>query len=124
MRAQIEHAGDNSTLFSGSLPTAVLQTSASPACSKLPADFRRNRPARDVLHQLRTTGRNWSLSADTPAGGGRGDGGGAEGGGGGGGDGNIPRHAFFIHYYDRLTNPVYLCAIESFLIRNVFLMCF
>jgi hypothetical protein len=118
MRAQIERASDNSTLFSGSLPSAVLQTSASPACSKLSADFRRNRPARDVLHQLRTTGRNWS---DTPRGGGRGDGGGrgaAEGGGGGwgwgegggGGDGDIPRHAFFIHYYDRLTNPVSICV--------------
>ena len=109
LRAQVVPMKDAS-IFSGSVPTARVQTSTSAACTKLPSDLKRNRLARDILHQILHTGRNWSSSTLTPSappatavtalvdG--------------------IPRHVFFIHYYDALTNPLYLCAVESFLARN------
>jgi len=113
-RRQVDSPGTPATIWSGSVPPAVMQKATSPACAKLPVDVSRNRLARDVLVQIQHTGRNWTALPGPCAAQGAADGGapaldGFDG---------IPRHVFFIHYYDKLTNPLYLCAIESFLVRN------
>ena len=112
-RAQLEPSS-GATIYSGSVPPALLQTATSYACRKLPTDLGRNRPARTTLQHLQHAGRDWtggaplgaptgSVPATAP---------------GAPGDDSIPKLAFFIHHYGTLTNDLNLCAIESFLARN------